>query len=62
MVGRWELGLSAEVVTQQAMSPSSGRGGGGLPRGVSWGGGGAVLCTCSTKSWMLLTVPCTHGL
>ena len=58
MVGRWELGLSAEVVTHRARWPSSGFGGGGLPRGVSWGGG-AVLCTCSTKSCMLLTVPCT---
>ena len=63
MVGRWELGLSAEQVTAHANDPSSGRGGGGLPRGCScsWGAGAALvgLCTVATKSWMLPPVPCT---
>ena len=65
-MGRCELGLSADVVTALAMAPSSGLGGGAsgeLPLGVSGCMFLAELCRCtpSTKSWMLLCVPCTQA-
>ena len=62
MVGRWESGLSAEVQTARASAPSSGLGGAasaGPSRAAScWGCPGLGRCTRSTKSWMLLCVPC----